>query len=191
MDVNTAKQLCILAHKDQWRRPIEMTDQEVHARFKVESIPIDKYFYLPEGGRFSYCELNEEYLYEEPYSSHPIAVADMMTTDEEKIVAYLHDVIEDTDWILVDNAYGWWLYLPATKEASYQELEITENMYEAIYAITRYNDHSYKQYLNKVNKNKLATKVKIADIVHNLSCNPSDHAKQKYLKALPVLLATL
>lgn len=31
------------------------------------------------------------------YILHPITVASFMSTDEEKVVAYLHDVVEDTN----------------------------------------------------------------------------------------------
>ncbi|MDF2572046.1 MAG: hypothetical protein K0R55_3650 [Sporomusa sp.] len=37
-----------------------------------------------------------------PYLLHPIAVADMLKAEEEKIVALLHDVVEDTSLTLID-----------------------------------------------------------------------------------------
>ncbi len=36
------------------------------------------------------------------YIKHPETVASFVTTDEEKAVAYLHDVIEDTTLTLLD-----------------------------------------------------------------------------------------
>lgn len=36
------------------------------------------------------------------YIKHPEAVASFVVTDEEKAVAYLHDVIEDTSLTLLD-----------------------------------------------------------------------------------------
>ena len=33
----------------------------------------------------------------QPYYLHPFAVADMCETEEEKVVAYLHDVLEDSE----------------------------------------------------------------------------------------------
>jgi guanosine-3',5'-bis(diphosphate) 3'-pyrophosphohydrolase len=37
-----------------------------------------------------------------PYIGHPTRVMNSMNTDEEKIVAILHDAIEDSDLTLVD-----------------------------------------------------------------------------------------
>lgn len=34
----------------------------------------------------------------QPYISHPLRVMSMGTSDEEKIVGLLHDVVEDSDW---------------------------------------------------------------------------------------------
>ena len=38
------------------------------------------------------------------YINHPIHVADSLNTEEEKIVAYLHDVLEDTSMTIEDLA---------------------------------------------------------------------------------------
>lgn len=40
------------------------------------------------------------------YIKHPETVASFVTTDEEKAVAYLHDVIEDTTLTLLDLKKG-------------------------------------------------------------------------------------
>ena len=58
----------------------------------------------------------------------------------------------------------------------------------ALHKLTYTNEEKYIDYIQKVATSKLATKVKLADICHNLSGNPSEHDKQKYLKALPILL---
>ena len=34
----------------------------------------------------------------QPYYLHPFTVADMCETEEEKVVAYLHDVLEDSEY---------------------------------------------------------------------------------------------
>ena len=36
--------------------------------------------------------------------------------------------------------------------------------------------------------NKVPIKVKLADIIHNLSGSPLEHARQRYMKAIPLLL---
>ena len=57
--------------------------------------------------------------------------------------------------------------------------------------LTHLKNEPYEEYIKDIATNKLTTKVKLADMVHNLSGNPSDHAKQKYLKAIPILLKSL
>ena len=55
----------------------------------------------------------------------------------------------------------------------------------------KYNDYIYNMIHDiKLDgtPNKLAIKVKLADIFSNLSDNPSEYAKQKYAKALLILL---
>ena len=144
MTPEQAKELCILAHKGQFRR---------------DGIT--------------------------PYSTHPIAVAEMMNTDEEKIVAYLHDVIEDTDYNeqqIMEKLYN---NIDTYKHIYYQ------NIFFAITTLTKSSLIDYKNYIELISFNKLATKVKLADMFHNMSCNPSNKQKAKYLQAIPILLKTL
>lgn len=129
---------------------------------------------------------------------HPLAVMHMMNTEEEKIAAVLYDVFEDTEVQLrscpVNNNY--WINFKDT------EYKINSSLWAVLYALTKPNSdwgkfkekwhyQSYAEYIKNISLNKTATKVKIADIVQNLSCSPTDHAKEKYLKAIPVLLKSL
>ena len=118
-----------------------------------------------------------------PYHTHPFVVADVMETDEEKIVAYLHDVVEDTEWYLstdIDN-------IPAIRTAS-KGFELPTAIYIALEAITRKPGVSYITYINNIKQDPLPTKVKIADMFHNISDNPSQKQREKYFSALKVLL---
>ena len=85
-----------------------------------------------------------------PYCLHPIYVALMCKTQEEKIVALLHDVIEDTSYTLDD-----------LKQAGF-----SQEIIEAIDCITK-KDEDYDTYIKKVKNNKLARVVKINDMMHN------------------------
>lgn len=130
-----------------------------------------------------------------PYITHPLAVMEMMDTDEEKIVAVLHDVFEKcSGWCLgrvMDDSKFYIKYQPENIEYI-----ITANIYWVLILISKdkyikYNDYIYNMiHAIKLDgtPNKLAIKVKLADIVCNLADSPSEHAKQKYLKALPILL---
>ena len=78
-------------------------------------------------------------------------MASFVKTDEEKAVAYLHDVIEDTELTLEDlNKY-----------------DFSKEVLEAVDIITKKRGEDYQSYLNSVKKNKLARAVKLADLRHN------------------------
>lgn len=172
MTPEEAKEICIQAHTGQYRRPVEMDYRDVSEL--INRPPLNKEdFTFPDGSKLDWDDLVELWYYYTPYHTHPIAVADMMDTDEEKIVAYLHDVLEDTYVTYTDikNQFG---------------IEIAQE----VLLLTKEHD-DYGLYIGCLSQNKRTTKAKIADITHNLSCNPSDRQKIKYLKAMKILLASL
>jgi (p)ppGpp synthase/HD superfamily hydrolase len=69
-----------------------------------------------------------------PYLNHPIRVMNNVDSYEEKIVAILHDAIEDSDLTLVDLV----------------ELKFPIKIIEAIEAITKRNGEDYESYLQRV-----------------------------------------
>lgn len=101
-----------------------------------------------------------------PYINHPIHVASLVDTENEKIVALLHDVVEDTDVTIED--------LRATG--------FSEIILDAVYAITRQADESLNAYMRRIKSNPLATKVKIADITHNMDLSRLDTITDKDLE---------
>ena len=87
------------------------------------------------------------------YILHPISVMMRCDTDEEKIVAILHDVVEDTDW---------------TFEALREE-GFTETIIEALKTVTKHSDdEDYDEFIQRSLKNEIGRKVKIADLRENL-----------------------
>lgn len=106
-----------------------------------------------------------------PYHTHPFAVADAVP-DELKPAALLHDVIEDSETEL------WQLYLLFSKRTA-----------DAVFHISRPPDEHYDDYMEWLMQNDDAVKIKIADMEHNLSCEPSEHSKQKIARWLPILKA--
>lgn len=92
-----------------------------------------------------------------------------------QIVGYLHDIIEDTD-ITAEDLRGY---------------EFPTDCILAIEAITKIDGLSYQDYLVRVRKNRLATVVKIADMMHNSDLSRLDNVTQedlsrreKYQKAI-------
>lgn len=168
MTPEKAKQICIEAHSGQWRNPITIeTDSWDCYKQQVE-------FIHENGNKIIWVNRNTFLVYE-PYSTHPITVADMMTTDEEKIIAYLHDVIENTS-ISFDNLVS---------------AGANDKCLERIMLLTHVINEDYTHYIQKICIDKLATKVKLADMFHNMSTSTSEKQKAKYLKHIPILLNTL
>ena len=98
------------------------------------------------------------------YILHPITVASYMDTDIEKTIAYLHDVLEDTD-VTVD----------ALRKIFPNEIVDT------LITLTHRKDESYFEYIQRVSKSKLAKKVKVADLLHNLDITRiKEPTKQDY-----------
>lgn len=113
------------------------------------------------------------------YIEHPKAVASMMDTDIEKVVAYLHDVVEDTN-ISFDDL---------------KEYGFPNQIIEALKALTKQKNESYDVYIDRVIRNPIAKKVKLADMKHNSDItrikNPSqkDYDRcQKYLDKIQYLI---
>lgn len=113
-----------------------------------------------------------------PYILHPKAVADAVDSTENKIVAYLHDVCEDTDITLEDLL----------------EMGFTYRIVNSIQILTKSEGISYDEYLKSVKKDSNAWHVKMADIKHNMDITripiptEKDYARiEKYKKALAFL----
>lgn len=114
----------------------------------------------------------------EDYIKHPEKVASFVNSDEEKAVAYLHDVIEDTELTLEDlREYGF-----------------SEEVLKTVDVITKKKGQDYQTYLNSVKENKLARVVKLADLRHNsdltrlINITEKDiERKEKYQKAIDFL----
>lgn len=113
------------------------------------------------------------------YINHPIAVSNMVRGKKAKIVALLHDVLEDSDY---------------NKEDLQQFF--SKDICDAVEALTREKDENYFKYIHELKENKLARKVKIADLKHNMdvsrlkALNDCDIKRlKKYLCAYHILIS--
>jgi predicted RNase H-like nuclease len=115
-----------------------------------------------------------------PYILHPLRLMLRMETDVERVVALLHDVVEDT---------------PYTLDAL-QRLGYPAEVVAAVDALTRRRDEgeSYEDFIRRVRENPLAARVKIADLEDNLELaripdpRPADLERlARYRRALEVL----
>jgi len=113
-----------------------------------------------------------------PYILHPFRVMLSMDTDTERQVAVLHDVIEDggiTPEILRLEGFS-------------------EEVCSAVVVLTKKPGESYNEYLNRLDENSTARKVKMADLNDNMNLNrikeptPKDRERmEKYRKAIEFL----
>jgi (p)ppGpp synthase/HD superfamily hydrolase len=88
-----------------------------------------------------------------PYILHPLHLMSRMQTDEERIVAVLHDVVEDSDTTLAElKAAG---FYPA--------------IVKAVGLLTHDKSaDSYEAYVVRLKTDPLARRVKLADLRHNM-----------------------
>ena len=111
-----------------------------------------------------------------PYIEHPEAVAAVFPEDSwQNEIAWLHDVIEDTDWTaqdLLDNG-------------------INGLVVDAVMTLTHQKGESYEDYIARISLDDWATQVKLADIAANLADSPTERQRKKYAKAISYLAANL
>lgn len=99
-----------------------------------------------------------------PYILHPIRVALNVKGKDERIVALLHDVIEDTNYT-IDNLDF-----------------LTKEQKDALLLLTHDKSVPYMEYIRKVKKNKIASKVKLADLEQNMNLKRLKTVSDKDLK---------
>lgn len=115
-----------------------------------------------------------------PYFLHPLTVFFKVKGTDLKIVALLHDTVEDTD-----------ITLQKLSKLGFNDVQLN-----AIDAITKRKDEDYSDYLKRVKQNNIAREVKLADLAHNMNIrrllvvtNKDTERIEKYKKALLFLSA--
>lgn len=108
------------------------------------------------------------------YISHPLRVAERCRSPKAKIVALLHDTIEDTD-----------VTAPYLLEQGFPR-----EIVDAVLSVTRSEDEPYDDYVHRVSANPIGREVKRADLEDNMDLRrlneltDSDVARlRKYLRA--------
>jgi (p)ppGpp synthase/HD superfamily hydrolase len=86
-----------------------------------------------------------------PYILHPLKVMLRMSTLEERIVAVLHDVVEDCDISLED-----------LRQEGFSEVVLT-----AIESVTKVPGESYEDFVERAAQNPIGRVVKLADLEEN------------------------
>jgi (p)ppGpp synthase/HD superfamily hydrolase len=112
-----------------------------------------------------------------PYIGHPMRVMHAVDLEEEKIVAILHDVVEDTHWTLEK----------LRKEG------FSETVLAAIDSVTKRKEQceTYDEFVKRAASNPIGRKVKLADLRDNSDISripnptPEDYKRiEKYRNAI-------
>ena len=103
-----------------------------------------------------------------PYISHPIRVSNRCSTDDERIVALLHDTIEDTE-----------------VTAEYLLMEgFPRNIVDAILSVTRNEDENYEDFIKRSRLNPIGRQVKLHDLEDNMDITRLNELTEKDLYRL-------
>ncbi|VAW94449.1 Guanosine-3',5'-bis(Diphosphate) 3'-pyrophosphohydrolase [hydrothermal vent metagenome] len=115
------------------------------------------------------------------YINHPIRVMNAVDDVKEKIVAVLHDVVEDSDITLED----------LRKQGFEDDVVI------AVGCLTKVPGETYEQFIGRVKSNSLARNVKLQDLKDNMDLSRLDKVSEKdlnrvekYKHAVTILLNT-
>ena len=115
------------------------------------------------------------------YINHPRTVASYVDNPKEKIIAWLHDTIEDTD----------------ITESDLRPI-FGDEITDTVLILTRHPDEDYFDYIRRVMENPTAIKVKLADLTHNMQPDRIKHTsdmdnerREKYQKAYKMLIDKL
>lgn len=111
-----------------------------------------------------------------PYVEHLKAVASTILTQypfepELAAAAWLHDVLEDTTMTAKDLA----------------DAGIPKSVIETVQELSHRPGETYWDYIIRLTNGKIAKRIKIADITHNMSDAPSPSKYMMYAKALTYL----
>lgn len=108
-----------------------------------------------------------------PYLLHPIRLMMKMKSDTAKIVAVLHDVVEDC------VPKGSWTFERLTSEG------FSEDIVEALKCVTKLHENEdYDEFIDRSMSNAIAREVKLADLEDNLNVLRISELREKDLKRI-------
>jgi guanosine-3',5'-bis(diphosphate) 3'-pyrophosphohydrolase len=114
----------------------------------------------------------------EPYILHPLRLMLSMKATDARIVAVLHDVVEDTKWTI-----------DKIRQAGFSDTVLS-----AVEALTKRDGEEYEDFVLRARENPIAREVKKADVLDNMNLdripNPTEKDRrrvQKYENALALL----
>ena len=110
------------------------------------------------------------------YIFHPLKVSFGVKTKDAKIIALLHDVLEDSNYTIEDLDF------------------LTEKQKYSLNLLTHKKDESYFDYIEKIRDDDIAKEVKLSDLKHNSNLKRLKNITEKdlervekYKKAIEIL----
>jgi len=88
----------------------------------------------------------------QPYILHPLRVMFQLKSDIDRIVAILHDVVEDTAYTFADL----------------RQMGYSEEIINALDGVTRREEESYEAFVERSAQNPISRRVKLADLTDNM-----------------------
>ena len=95
----------------------------------------------------------------EPYILHPLRLLIKAKSNEERIIAILHDVIEKTNISLLD-----------LKNKGFDQ-----NIISSIDSLSRRRSESYIEYIERIMQNKISVKIKLLDLADNIKLHSENN----------------
>ena len=94
----------------------------------------------------------------QPYILHPLRVMFQLESDLDRIVAILHDVVEDTTYTFADL----------------RQMGYSEEVIAALDGVTRRDEESYEEFVERSAQNPISRRVKLADLTDNMDIRRLD-----------------
>ena len=104
----------------------------------------------------------------QPYILHPLRLMMSLDQDVEKIVAVMHDIVEDTEITLEDL----------------RNEGFSKDVIDAIECVTKKEGEDYDSFIDRISQYSLATKVKLADLEDNMDLSRLSEVTDKDLERL-------
>lgn len=99
----------------------------------------------------------------QPYIVYPLRVMSRCDTEVERIVAILHDVVEDTDYSMKDL----------------RDRGFSEEVLAALKCVTKREGESYAKFIERAAPNPIARRVKLADLEDNMDVRRLESVGEK------------
>jgi (p)ppGpp synthase/HD superfamily hydrolase len=113
-----------------------------------------------------------------PYILHVLRVMLALSSEEDRIVAVLHDLLEDTPWTV----------------GALRAEGFSDRIVEAVDGVTRRDGESYDEFIYRASTNSISRRVKLADLADNANLSRFDAPSQedraralKYERAIEIL----